>query len=124
MLSQSNELGSSVTCDDKLVVCTKDSGTEDLFDQENVLAGDKIDESIPIDHVNKTLTNTALMEPVIEIINIPNETSQEYVPIEFINDKDLSDTIMNAEITYAVDVLDQVGESTSEFCIQKGLLIL
>ena len=64
------------------------------------------------------------MEPVIEVINIPNENSQEYVPIEFINDKDLSDTIMNAEITYAVNVLDQVGKRTSKFCIQKGLIIL
>ena len=123
ILSQSNELGSSVICDDKLVVCTKDSGTEDLLGQESVLAVNTIEESIPLHHVNKSLTNTALMEPVIEVINIPNETSQEYVPIEFINDKDLSDTIMNAEITYAVDVLDQVGKSTSEFCIQKGLLI-
>ena len=31
---------------------------------------------------------------------------------------------MNAEITFADDVLDQVGESTSELYIQKGLLIL
>ena len=115
ILSQSNEPGSSVICDDKLVVFTKDSGTEDLFYQENVLAGDNIEESIPLYRVNKTLKNTALMEPVIEVINIPSETSQEYVLIEFIKDKDLCDTIMNSEITYTVDVLDQVGESTSEF---------
>ena len=65
MAEESNELGSSVICEDKLVVCTKNSRTEDLFYQENVLAGDNIEESIPLDHVNKTLTNTALMKPAI-----------------------------------------------------------
>lgn len=122
-LSQSNELNFPVDCDSELTEFTEDSNTENVVYEATVLSENTIQESIPSHHRIETSANAILAEPMIEITNVSDITSQENIPIKLVNNKDLSDAIMNAEITYVVDTLNLVGEITSDLCTQKGILV-